>query len=78
MDCQEHSKRFWKNARNRRGLGEYIGPEHLTAAQEANYTALELRENMAVEISRRFSRIRTVVGDCQGPRSLRAKRLTLS
>ena len=47
------------------GLGEHISHEHLTADQEANYTALELRDNMAVEISSRFPRIQTVVGDCQ-------------
>jgi SAM-dependent methyltransferase len=47
------------------GLGEHISYERLTAAQEASYWALELRENMAAEIRVRFPRVQTVVGDCQ-------------
>lgn len=47
------------------GLGEHISHENLTAAQAAGYTVLEIRENMAAEISRRFPWIQTVVGDCQ-------------
>jgi SAM-dependent methyltransferase len=47
------------------GLGEHIGYEKLTAEQEANYYANEFRPNMAAEISKRFPRVKTVVGDCQ-------------
>ena len=49
------------------GLGEHLRFERLTAAQEAEYVTLELRQNMAAEIQRRFPRVRTVVGDCQRP-----------
>ena len=47
------------------GLGEHIEHEILTPEQEANYYANELRENMAIEIRKRFPRVQTVVGDCQ-------------
>jgi SAM-dependent methyltransferase len=47
------------------GLGEHVKHERLTAAQEAGYVTLELRENMAAELRRRFPRVRTIVGDCQ-------------
>jgi ubiquinone/menaquinone biosynthesis C-methylase UbiE len=47
------------------GLGEHLKFEHLTAAQEAEYWALELRSNMAAEIKNRFPQVRTVVGNCQ-------------
>lgn len=49
------------------GLGEHIHYEKLTAEQQANYYANELRENMAEGIRRAFPRIQTVVGDCQKP-----------
>jgi SAM-dependent methyltransferase len=48
------------------GLGEHIAYEKLTPEQERNYVALEIRENMAEEIRRRFPRVQTSVGDCQG------------
>lgn len=47
------------------GLGEHIAYEKLTPEQEANYYANEFRPNMAAEISKRFPRVKTVVGDCQ-------------
>jgi SAM-dependent methyltransferase len=47
------------------GLGEHIRHERLTAAQEAGYHALELREGMAAEIRTKFPGIHTIVGDCQ-------------
>ena len=47
------------------GLGEHLAYEKLSPEQERNYVALELRENMAAEISRRFPRVQVVVGDCQ-------------
>ncbi|MGO9009799.1 MAG: class I SAM-dependent methyltransferase [Bryobacteraceae bacterium] len=47
------------------GLGEHLKYERLSAAQEAAYVTLELRENMAAEIKKRFPRVRTVVADCQ-------------
>jgi SAM-dependent methyltransferase len=47
------------------GLGEHLAYEKLTPEQEANYVALELRENMAAEIRRRFPRVQARVGDCQ-------------
>jgi ubiquinone/menaquinone biosynthesis C-methylase UbiE len=47
------------------GIGEHLHHEHLTPAQEAEYTALEYRENVAAELKRRWPGIRVVVGDCQ-------------
>jgi SAM-dependent methyltransferase len=47
------------------GLGEHINYEKLTAEQEKNYYALELRENMAAEIRKSFPKIHAIVGDCQ-------------
>jgi SAM-dependent methyltransferase len=39
--------------------------EKLTQEQEGNYYALELRENMASEIRRRFPKVKAITGDCQ-------------
>jgi SAM-dependent methyltransferase len=47
------------------GLGEHLRYERLTPEQEDNYYALELRENMASEIRRRFPRVKAITGDCQ-------------
>jgi SAM-dependent methyltransferase len=47
------------------GLGEHLHYERLTPEQEANYTAVELRENMAAEIRRRFPHVKAITGDCQ-------------
>lgn len=47
------------------GLGEHLAHEALTPAQEAEYHALELRENMSAAIRARFPRVQTVTGDCQ-------------
>lgn len=47
------------------GLGEHLNYEKLTPEQEANYYALELRENMAAQIGQHFPRINAIVGDCQ-------------
>lgn len=48
------------------GLGEHLAYEKLSAEQERNYVALELRENMAARIRERFPKVQTHVGDCQG------------
>lgn len=47
------------------GLGEHLHFEILTPEQEANYYAVELRENMAAEIRRAFPRVKAITGDCQ-------------
>src|SRR4051812_48698726 len=47
------------------GLGEHLAYERLTPEQEKHYVALELRENMAAELRRRFPRVQAQVGDCQ-------------
>lgn len=44
------------------GLGEHIAYEDL---KDAEYYALELRPEMAETIKSRFSRVITIVGDCQ-------------
>jgi len=47
------------------GPGEHLEHERLTDAQAANYYAVDIRDNMAADIKRRFPRINTVVADCQ-------------
>lgn len=47
------------------GLGEHLAYERLEPAQRAAYVALELRPNMATELSRRHPDVETRVGDCQ-------------
>jgi SAM-dependent methyltransferase len=47
------------------GLGGHIPYEKLSPEQEANYYALELRENMAAKIRERFPKVQACVGDCQ-------------
>jgi SAM-dependent methyltransferase len=47
------------------GIGGHLPYENLTPAQEREYHALELRENMAEEIRKRFPKIQACVGDCQ-------------
>ena len=47
------------------GLGTHLEYERLDAAQERDYVALELRENMAERIRARYPRVQTAVGDCQ-------------
>jgi SAM-dependent methyltransferase len=47
------------------GLGEHLAYERLTPEQEGQYVALEIRENMAAEIRKRFPRVQVRVADCQ-------------
>jgi SAM-dependent methyltransferase len=47
------------------GLGEHLEYEKLTDEQAVNYFAVEIRENMAMEIGRRFPKLHAIVGDCQ-------------
>jgi SAM-dependent methyltransferase len=47
------------------GLGEHLNYEKLKLEQKKHYVALELRENMASEIIKRFPEVNTQVGDCQ-------------
>ena len=47
------------------GLGEHIHYEVLTAEQESEYWALEMRASMAERIREAHPRVQTVVGDCQ-------------
>ncbi len=47
------------------GLGDHIKFERLTDQQAANYTALEIRDNMAEAIRSRFPKVRTFVGDIE-------------
>jgi SAM-dependent methyltransferase len=47
------------------GIGEHLQYEKLTLEQEAEYTAIELRENMSQRLRERFPRINVVTGDCQ-------------
>jgi ubiquinone/menaquinone biosynthesis C-methylase UbiE len=46
-------------------LGEHLKYENLSSTQKANYTALELRPNMAARIHERFPEIQIHIGDCQ-------------
>jgi SAM-dependent methyltransferase len=47
------------------GIGEHLEYERLTAIQEREYYALEIRETMSRRIRERFPRIQVVTGDCQ-------------
>jgi len=47
------------------GLGEHIDWETLSPEQEANYYALEMRQNMADELKRLHPGVQAIVGDCQ-------------
>ena len=47
------------------GLGEHIAQQSLTDRQRKAYVALELRENMAASIQKRFPDITTCITDCQ-------------
>jgi ubiquinone/menaquinone biosynthesis C-methylase UbiE len=47
------------------GLGDHIKYERMSAAQTAQYTALELRDNMAAAIKERFPAVRTLVGNVE-------------
>jgi ubiquinone/menaquinone biosynthesis C-methylase UbiE len=49
------------------GIGEHLEYEKLSIAQQREYYALELRENMCAEIRRRFPAVHAVTGDCQQP-----------
>ena len=51
------------------GLGEHLRFENLTPEQEANYYALEIRENMSREIARQFPKINTITGAIKTPTS---------
>ena len=58
-------KQFVRTLEIGAGLGEHLLYETLSASQKSNYTALELRPNMAARIKERFPEIQTHVGDCQ-------------
>ena len=47
------------------GLAEHLAYERLTAEQEANYVAVEIRPDMVKTIRQRFPRIQARLGDCQ-------------
>lgn len=47
------------------GIGEHLRYEMLSPEQEANYVAVDIRENMATEIAKAFPRVKTLVADCQ-------------
>lgn len=47
------------------GLAEHLAYERLTAEQEANYLAVEIRPDLVKTIRQRFPRIQARLGDCQ-------------
>jgi ubiquinone/menaquinone biosynthesis C-methylase UbiE len=49
------------------GIGEHLAYEQLSPEQLANYVALDMRENMAVEIQQKYPQIRVLISDCQKP-----------
>jgi SAM-dependent methyltransferase len=49
------------------GTGEHLKYENLTADQERNYVAVDIRENMVRALSQQHPNIKTIVGDCQKP-----------
>jgi SAM-dependent methyltransferase len=58
-------KQFSRTLEIGAGLGEHLSYERLTPDQNAQYVALELRQNMASRIRERFPGIQVYVGDCQ-------------
>jgi ubiquinone/menaquinone biosynthesis C-methylase UbiE len=63
--AQNAPKQFVRTLDIGAGLGEHVSYECLTAEQKSHYVALELRQNMADEIKKRFPEVQTCVGDCQ-------------
>lgn len=47
------------------GLGGHLQYERLSDAQLDNYYAVDIRENMAAELRRRFPKVKARVADCQ-------------
>jgi SAM-dependent methyltransferase len=47
------------------GLGEHLEYEKLTPEQEAEYVAVDIRENMVARLKERFPRVKAMVADCQ-------------
>jgi ubiquinone/menaquinone biosynthesis C-methylase UbiE len=58
-------KKFLRTLEIGAGIGGHLPYEKLTAEQEQNYHALELRENMAARIRENFPRVQACVGNCQ-------------
>ena len=58
-------RQFFKTLEIGAGLGEHLKYEILTPEQQANYVAVDIRENMVSEIERQFPEINAIVGDCQ-------------
>jgi ubiquinone/menaquinone biosynthesis C-methylase UbiE len=48
------------------GLGEHLLYEKLTPAQEKNYVAIDVRDNLLQKLRERFPKVQTHLGDCQG------------
>lgn len=61
----KNSKPFISTLEIGAGLGEHLYWEKLNHVTRSNYHALELRQNMALEIKKRHSNIHVHVGDCQ-------------
>lgn len=58
-------RQFSKTLEIGAGIGEHLKYEILTPEQQANYVAVDIRENMVVEIKRQFPEISAIIGDCQ-------------
>ncbi len=58
-------QRFQRTLEIGAGIGGHLPYEHLSSEQESEYHALELRENMADAIRKRFPKVKACVGDCQ-------------
>ena len=67
------SKEFITTLEVGAGLGEHLRYENLSEHQTLNYTALELRSNMADKISEKHPGVRTLVGDIQAENLLPTK-----
>lgn len=48
------------------GNGEHLKYETLNVEQITNYYALDIRANMLAALSRKYSEIKIILGDCQG------------
>jgi ubiquinone/menaquinone biosynthesis C-methylase UbiE len=63
----DHSPRdFVRTLEIGAGLGEHLLHEKLTPAQEKNYVAMDVRDNLLQKLGERFPKVQTHLGDCQG------------
>jgi ubiquinone/menaquinone biosynthesis C-methylase UbiE len=58
-------KQFIRTLEIGAGIGEHLRYETLTASQEQDYAAVDIRHNMVAELRKNFPRVNAIVADCQ-------------